>query len=155
MIRQAILEDAGTLSKIVSLCYRNFEITDDYPPTLIAELIQFRGMEDSIVSLIKNESVFVADCDEEIVGMVSCDQNEITKLYVHPDFQKQGIGTLLFRHAKSFIGSHGFAELFLGIAVPSAEAFYVKMGMHLSERKLICQGPCKGRNIVIMKAKIQ
>lgn len=153
-IRQAHLTDAQQISEMVSQCYRRYASTDDYPQSLINELIVLRGSEDSIRQLVENESVFVSENDRQIIGMVSVHKNEITKLFVQPNVQKQGIGTLLFRHAESIINQNGFDELFLGVAVPSAMGFYEKIGLRISKIKSITRGPCKGSEIHIMSKKI-
>ena len=150
VICEANLDDAGRISDLVSECYRHYAVTDDYGSDVIEALLQLRGSEASILELIRNENVFVAE-QQEIVGMVSVFQNEITKLFVRSNVQKQALGTLLFRYAKSFISGKGFTEMFLGVAVPSAEGFYEKMGMCVARHKQIVCGPCKGRQITVMK----
>jgi len=154
MIREANHRDAIRISEIVSGCYRNYEITDNYSHASVEKVIEKRGSEESINSLIENESVFIFSRNEDIVGVISLKQNEITKLYVEFDFQKQGVGTLLFRHAESIIRENGFTTLMLGVAAPTAVAFYEKMGMHISETRESNCGPSKGRQATIMKKSL-
>ncbi len=155
IIREANFSDVKRISEIVCFCYRNFEFTDDYSKALVEELIEKRGTNESIKYLIETESTFVISHNAEIVGMISLNQNEITKLYVQPNLQKQGIGTLLFRYAESFIKKNGFAELFLGAAASTAIPFYEKMGMQKAEIKKINCGPCKGKQTTILKKEIR
>ena len=126
-IRKATLEDAAIVSRIVCLCYEGFGQTDNWSNDVIIELNKSRGSAKHIRELIANEDMFVADDEGRINGMVSIKDNEITKLYIDPHYQRKGIGKQLFIRAQSFIRSHGYQEIFLGAAVqtphqkPSAE----------------------------------
>jgi GNAT superfamily N-acetyltransferase len=153
-IREAKLEDAETVSEIVCLCYQGFGDTGDYPNEVIIELKRSRGSATCIRELIADEGVFVADDKGRIKGVVSVKDNEITKLFVHPNYQRRGIGKQLFAHAESFIRDHGHQDLFLGAAVRTALPFYERMGMRITRERTIDRGPCLGMTSIVLEKRL-
>jgi ribosomal protein S18 acetylase RimI-like enzyme len=150
-IRQATLDDAEAISRIVCLCYEGFGRTDDYAEDVIIELKKLRGSLECIREHIVNEEVFVADDDGCIRGMVSVKDNEITKLYVAPSCQRLGIGTQLFTYAERFVQTCGYRSMFLGVATEAALPFYEKMGMRIARQRTIDCGPCVGMTSWILE----
>ena len=150
-IRTATIDDAEAISRIVCRCYEGFAQTDGWPQQIIAELKVVRGSEDCIRQLVAREHAFVADDGGDIRGMVSVSENEITKLFVDPDHQRQGIGRQLFAHAESFIRGRGHRRMFLGAAVQTPIGFYQKMGMTIARTRIIDRGPCIGMTSTILE----
>ena len=149
--RKATLEDAETVSRIVSLCYEGFGQTDNWSKDVIIELKESRGSAKHIRELTTNEDMFVADDEDRIKGMVSIRDNEITKLYIDPHYQRKGIGKQLFIHAQSFIRSHGHQDMFLGAAAQTPIPFYERMGMRITRQCTIDCGPCIGMTSVVLE----
>ncbi len=50
--------------------------------------------------LLPNRTILGAVLDQRLVGVIAYGQNEIDQLYVLPDFQAKGIGTMLLRRAQ-------------------------------------------------------
>jgi len=150
-IRDAAIEDAETISRIVCLCYEGFGRTDDYPDDVIRELKRRRGSVKCMGELIRDENVFVAEDNGQIRGMVSVRQNEITKLYVDPYFQGQGTGKMLFNRAESFIKSREYRKMFLGAAAKTPVSFYESMGMRITRKRTIDHGPCIGMTSIVLE----
>jgi putative acetyltransferase len=54
--------------------------------------------------LLKKENVYVAALEGKVIGYASHDvagrAKWLSHLYVHPDYQRRGVGTMLFAHAK-------------------------------------------------------
>ncbi len=46
--------------------------------------------------LLPRQEVWVAEADERVVGMAALGEEMLQQLYIHPDFQGQGIGGALF-----------------------------------------------------------
>jgi len=72
---------------------------------------------------------WVARRDGVIAGVVAVRENRITRLYVHPQFHRQGVGRVLYEQAERAIREAGFTEVTVGALVESAAAFYRSMGM--------------------------
>ena len=149
--RKATLEDVEAVSQIVCLCYEDFGRTDDYSNEAIEELKESRGSVKCLRELMVNEDVFVADDGECIKGMASVKSNEITKLYVHPDYQRKGVGEQLFTQAEAFIQSHGYHDMFLGAAALTSVPFYERMGMRITRERTIDRGPCIGMTSITLE----
>lgn len=58
--------------------------------------------------------VWVASVEERVVGFVAVDGDEVTWLYVHPDYYRRGIGRRLFRHAVERCGTTVTVECLAG-----------------------------------------
>jgi len=70
------------------------------------------------------------DQDRTILGMAAIRENEIARLYVHPQYHGRGVGKALFQAAESMIHQAGFTEVTVAALVDSAAAFYRAQGMH-------------------------
>jgi ribosomal protein S18 acetylase RimI-like enzyme len=70
------------------------------------------------------------DQDRTILGMAAIRENEIARLYVHPQYHGRGVGKALFQAAESVIHQAGFTEVTVAALVDSAAAFYRARGMH-------------------------
>ena len=154
-IRKAVSADAEKISGIVCSCYEDFERTEGYPHEVVVELKKIRGSVDCIRRLIDEEVVLVAADGRHVKGMVSIKNNEITKLYVEPQHQRQGIGKMLFSRAEVLIRGRGFMSMFLGAAGETMIPFYTGMGMRVSSRREIEHGPCTGMISTILEKGIR
>ena len=149
-IRKATLEDAETASRIVRRCYEGFAETDVFHDRVIVELKKYRGTVEHIAEFITIEDFFIADDERLVKGLVGIKGSEISKLYVHPHHQKQGIGRQLFSHAEAFILARGYDSMFVGTVTRAAIPFYERMGMKTSQRLKIDCGPCIGMTSTIL-----
>ena len=70
------------------------------------------------------------DQDRTILGMAAIRENEIARLYVHPQYHGRGVGKALFQAAESMIRQAGFTEVTVAALVENAAAFYRARGMH-------------------------
>jgi len=70
------------------------------------------------------------DQDRTILGMAAIRENEIARLYVHPQYHGRGVGKALFQAAESMIRRAGFTEVTVAALVDSSAAFYRARGMH-------------------------
>ena len=70
------------------------------------------------------------DQDRTILGMAAIRENEIARLYVHPQYHGRGVGKALFQAAESMIRQAGFPEVTVAALVENAAAFYRAQGMH-------------------------
>ena len=99
IIRKATPDDAKQIkmlhTKTYKISYRNF-IPDDYLDSLETTEEKIEKLKTHILE----STYFVAEENNQILGFVnitpqSSDTLEINTLYIDPDFQKQGIGSLL------------------------------------------------------------
>lgn len=80
----------------------------------------------------EDEKFIVAEVDGRIVGLCRADkkdgQNRLRAIYVLPEYQKRGIGQLLWGEAKKFFGVE--RDVFVSVATYNKNAigFYEKLG---------------------------
>jgi ribosomal protein S18 acetylase RimI-like enzyme len=67
---------------------------------------------------------------------------EVYALYVHPDFQRQGIGQRLMRPAADWLGEHGYARFLIWVLRDNhpARRFYEALGGRLVRERMITLG---------------
>ncbi|MGE4403759.1 MAG: GNAT family N-acetyltransferase [Desulfobulbus sp.] len=78
-------------------------------------------------------SIFLkAQCENKIVGSVRAsfdfDTCRIGKLFVHPDYRKMGIGSLLMKSMESFFKNAKRFDLFTGVKSTDNIRLYKKLG---------------------------
>jgi len=79
----------------------------------------------NIIRESKENNMYVAEFKNKIVGILSFKDNEIKLLYIHPDFQRKGIGRKLF--AKYMSLTKKFKKHIIYSSIPG-EAAYLKYG---------------------------
>ncbi|MES2651800.1 MAG: GNAT family N-acetyltransferase [Bacteroidota bacterium] len=86
---------------------------------------------DCIDFLTKRGKGWVCEIDKKIVGFAIADlqDNNIWALFLHPDFEKQGIGQKLHNQMLNWYFNQGKEEVWLGTTSNTrAEKFYRKAG---------------------------
>ncbi|MCC6699855.1 MAG: GNAT family N-acetyltransferase [Candidatus Hydrogenedentes bacterium] len=149
-VRRATAQDAEGLCHLLCACYEDFARTDDFSRDVVEALKETRGSLACVLEDIATQHVFVAEGESRIKGMVSVRGNEITRLYVCPQYQRMGLGSLLFTFAEAFAREGGHLRLFLGAAGRSMLPFYVKMGMRIDHERKIASGPCAGMTVLVL-----
>ena len=89
---------------------------------------------DYLASLVQKYSVYLAidDREDNVVGLMVVGGTELDQLYIHVDYQGQGIGTKLLDIAKEL--SPGKLQLFTFEVNDGAQAFYEKHGFKIIQR---------------------
>lgn len=81
--------------------------------------------------VVPGNSVWVAELDGMIVGMMAVQGSDLEKLYIEPRHQRRGIGTLLLEQAKH--GSPSGLSLFTHQINTRARAFYEANGFRATK----------------------
>jgi ribosomal protein S18 acetylase RimI-like enzyme len=153
-IREMRNEDLPRVSQIVCAGYRWLAEREGYTQEELDWLVAKRGSEQALRSQSMAYRFLVAGRADLILGVVAIKNNEVTKLYVDPEFHRQGIGAALFRTAEEIIAQAGDKELFLG-SFASSVRFYEAMGLRVTRNKTASSGPLEGRRCVIMKKPLR
>lgn len=129
LIRRARGEEAEQIFSIVSqtidACYTGW-----YSQKIVGAFHDFHSIE-NIISDIERETCFVALSDGRIVGTAVADAPQVHRLFVSPDVQGKGCGSLLLRAAEEEIGKVS-SYVQVDSSLP-AERFYEQMGYGLKE----------------------
>jgi len=149
IIREMCDSDLVRVSLIVCNCYRLLAKREGLTQEQLVHLQSARGSEEVIQSQRQQQLFLVAVGDNTLMGVASIENNELSKLYVDPEFHGRGIGKRLFREAQQFILGNGYSEMFLG-AFSSAVPFYERLGMTVSHWKNLNRGPLTGRKQAVM-----
>lgn len=139
VIRKACLEDSYYLSilkkQLWESTYRG--IYSDYR----IDNYNYLEEENKFGKIIRNKNInlFVVVINNKIVGYMACGESinsfldykqELSLLYLHPDYQGLGIGRKLFELGYNTIKDNGYNKFFIGCNKYNlkAIAFYQKMG---------------------------
>jgi ribosomal protein S18 acetylase RimI-like enzyme len=76
--------------------------------------------------IAQNNDVWVAEVDGRVAGFIAIAGDFVDQLYVHPDFQRQGIGRQLLDHARELSPEHVW--LYTLQVNANGRAFYEKNG---------------------------
>jgi ribosomal protein S18 acetylase RimI-like enzyme len=84
--------------------------------------------------LIKNNKVYLAmeALGEQVVGILACNENWVNQLYVHTQYQGQGVGKRLLDLAKQ--QSEGSLFLYTFEVNKKAQKFYESNGFRIIDR---------------------
>ena len=132
-------------------CYRwlgqNNQCTEEQVDFLVSQ----RGSVKTIQAESQSQIYLVACIDDTIVAVAAVKANELTKLFVDPDYHHRRIGTSLFESAQSAVQKAGHKEIITGVMADSAIGFYEKMGMAVFNYTISKTKVFSGYKIPIMK----
>lgn len=122
-IRQSQPEDLEKILEIQASSLKT--LTSSYDSRQIESLVRSQGS----ARLLKNEIAVVAECKNEIIGFASVliQQSQITGVYVHPHFMRQGIGTRLLEAVEKIALNHGTKVIYVTSSLPAVN-FYQARG---------------------------
>ncbi len=128
--------DYAAVSELLRACFTWLAEREGFTDRQRAFLVGPR----SDVETLRTESltrphIVGRDPDGTILGMAAIRENEIARLYVHPQYHGRGVGTALFQAAESMIRQAGFTEVTAAALVESSAAFYRARGMHETGRQ--------------------
>ena len=143
LIRKARKEDAVSIAKISVITWKKI-----YADLIDKVILETRTVTpkrisqwENRISQPENTVIYVAEENNKILGYLwggdgrdnrFFEKKEIYALYVLPDFQKKGIGSLLVQSFKEYVCQEDFYAFVLS-GNPS-EIFYQKIGCRKDER---------------------
>ena len=145
LIRPAHPDDAQEISRVIVSALRETSARD-YSEEVIARVEQSFSPV-AVSDLLARRLVFVAICDDTVIGTASLDGRVVRTVFIEPGWQGRGIGRALMAEVECMAIERGVTIL----AVPSsvtAEPFYAKLGFapirdsyHGEERTIIMERP--------------
>jgi GNAT superfamily N-acetyltransferase len=146
-LRQAVLEDVPVLRQLIEASVRGLQ-TQDYTPAQIEGALQTVFGVDS--QLIADGSYIVAETELVIVGCggwskrktlygsdhwtgredslldPTRDAAKIRAFFIHPDWARHGVGTLILKACEDAARAAGFTRYEMGATLTGAKLFAVK-----------------------------
>lgn len=118
----------------------------DYPPETLKPLIEYFSPE-KVLLLAAERLCFVAEVGNKIVGTAALENSELQTFFVHPDFQRKRIGTLLLESIERFARLSKIKKITVASSL-TAVPFYEKMGYRKRGRE---RESTAGRQIEMQK----
>lgn len=134
-LRQATHEDLPEMKKlyvgtITTVC------TDEYTPEQIAIWASSAQKTQRWIDLIEHQLVLIARKDNKIVGFCSLDKNiYIDFMYVHKDYQRQGIAETLLLAIEDKAGNAGTSTITSDIS-KTARPFFERKGYKVIKEQI-------------------
>jgi GNAT superfamily N-acetyltransferase len=89
-----------------------------------------------------------------MVGVAAVHGNELTRLFVKPGLQGQGIGSKLLLAAEETARANGFKEITVRVLFSDAIGFYERHGMKEFASEIKSDGAFKGFEVKLMKKNV-
>ncbi len=124
-------------SSLVNLIHKT--IQKSYPHCYSKEVIDFflkYHSEKALKQKAAESVLLLAKINSEVVGCVYLFKDEIGGLYVDPDYQRYGIGSLLLGHILDIAGKSQLKKVWLD-ATPVSKDLYMEKGFKLIEKKVM------------------
>ena len=129
-IRRATAEDAKAVYEIVLRAVQETNARD-YPASVIDRLAL--TLPEKVASKLHEWEAYVAAVDGRVVGTGSLNGQEVSSVFVHPDYQGRGIGAKLMDAIESGANIQPGSALILQSSI-TAQPFYAKRGF-----KVVCE----------------
>lgn len=134
-IRTATLSDMPELKEL----YQNTVLTVNRKDYSTAEIEDWASCGDDIAHLQKSfteQYYIVAENQRQyIVGFASInDEGYMHTLFVHKDFQHQGVATLLYQYLEAYAQENGIEKITSEVSI-TAKPFFEKQGFLVDEEQ--------------------
>jgi N-acetylglutamate synthase-like GNAT family acetyltransferase len=126
-IRRFNNNDAIEVSKIIEKCFRTQNL-GNYTKESIENQINENSTE-KLIKTSKQVRYFVSLDNDKIIGICGYDKNKVRTLFIDPEYQNKGIGSLLLKYVLAEAKNEGINELKCW-STKYAERFYNKNGFN-------------------------
>ncbi len=125
LIREFEPKDAVAVSNVIRETMRVTN-SEDYSMEILAPLVEYYSPE-KVLILAKERICLIAEIGKKIVGTAALENSELYTFFVHPDFQRNGVGTRLIKAIETIAAKNEIKTIKCGSSL-SAISFYKKMG---------------------------
>ena len=136
-VRKFIISEAGIVRRLIhhtiEAAYAPF-----YPPRAVQFFKDFHS-EENIVDRHKKGEILIVQKDGDLIGTGSLVGADVVGVFVHPEFQHQGVGRSLMQELEKKAVVNGITEVMLSVSLPSRR-FYESLGYKIVEDRTIDVG---------------
>lgn len=134
IIRPAKLEDAELLHNLI-VENANFFLKPHYTELQLHTFIEYYSVG-RIQDNFKNQEIFCAIENDQIVGTIALDNDYIVGFYTRVGFTGKGIGKQLLQFLEKYAGEKNLKKLYLS-ASPEGVSFYLKFCWNIEKQIVI------------------
>jgi N-acetylglutamate synthase-like GNAT family acetyltransferase len=98
----------------------------DTPDFAIQELFNVYTPQ-NLIEMAKHRKFFIAKNDKKIIGTIAITENNITTLFIDPNYHNNGYGSLLLEYAEKLIKTQNYSHIKLNSSI-NAVKFFEKKG---------------------------
>ena len=132
----------------ISTCYATF------PLAYRQHWMDDHHSVDQILQEATEGLTLVMECEGRIIGTGNILGNRIQSIIVHPDFQRQGYGTVLMHHLEHLAKKNGITILHLS-ALTLSRPFFEQLGFHTVSEHHFKAENLRQFNYYIMEKRIE
>lgn len=136
-IRRATLDDAPAIAALIQRTLRVSNAAD-YSVAEIGHVLAL-FTPGRVATRIERQDVFVAEIDGEIAATVGYEGGQLWALFVAPERQRLGLGSLLVRHIEDHARQHGDRQLGLSASLTGVD-FYERLGYRRGTHRINASG---------------
>jgi N-acetylglutamate synthase-like GNAT family acetyltransferase len=146
--------DVERAARLLRACYAFLAEEEGLGEERFEALVRERGSPEALREQMEAYKIFVLEREGILRGLVALKGAEITKLFVHPEEIRSGVGAMLFEIAQRNVVRAGH-DILLVRTTETAIPFYLSMGMETVETKPAPAGPLQGTDITTLKKALQ
>jgi GNAT superfamily N-acetyltransferase len=148
-IREFVSDDATAVSELIRLTMERSN-TSDYPLSKLRPLIDYFTPE-RVELLSRERFCLVAVQQGRIIGTAAIEGQQVATFFVHPEVQRQGVGTALLGALERLAHRKGLPRLVVEASL-TGTSFYEARGYHRTGR--LIEGAAGGQ-IELEKSRSQ
>jgi len=122
---KADFKDVEVIHSIVHSTIK--EVYPKYYPEGVVDFFLTHHSLENIKKAVNIEFILLIECDGEIVGTGAIYENQIKRMFVLPEFQGKGYGSMLLDRLEQQAANKGYANVVLDFSLP-AYSLYEKRG---------------------------
>lgn len=130
-IRPFHFKDAKEISSIIQKTL--FETNSRYYQKSVLNYLSNEYSPDNLIKMAEKKELFVAIDNGIIIGVAAVEDNDISTVFILPEYQNQGIGKKLMKKVEDVAKNNGFREVKLNASINALE-FYKKIGYKKGKR---------------------
>lgn len=153
-LRQGKREDCEILKGLFSETIKAI-CSSDYNSAQIATWISSTENEERWDEIMHAQTLIVAEIDHVVVGFITLKNgNYIDLLYVHKDFQKQGVASELLPKIETAARHSGQHELFADVSI-TAKPFFERHGFQVMIEQQVERNGVELKNFKMFKRLVE